>query len=355
MVPPVGRTVTATAPFDDLRNSTDDYLRRLMSTSSEYFSLRRSAGVYARGTTIHSIGGAGREALLSHVIARPTEFAQPGSVVDSLVLDDAGHVADVVLAVIDEDRTLVISERRDGAGDDMRAIALELGIHDVTIDALPEWGALAVEGPRAWEVVRGLTPDDIASLLLNEWQSVEIPGATVALLARTGTTAEYGYVVIADVLPDMLIDALQSALAEVAGALVGPQALLRARMEVNHPVVPDQFAGIATLEAGAGWAAGVGREDPYRGAGHPVPPQRRLVAVRSTRSLEHGRTVEAGGVPVGRIHLCAAEIDGETSYALALLDAPFDVPGLDLTVDGETATTVSRPAVQPISWTEPIG
>lgn len=326
-----------------------------MSTSSEYHALRRTAGVYARGTTIHSIGGAGREALLSHVIARPTEFAQPGSVVDSLALNDDGQVTDFVLAVIDEDRTLMISECRDRAGDEMNAVALALGIHDVTIDALPGWGVLAVEGPRAWEVVRGLIEDDIASLLLNEWQPVEIPGASVALLARTGTTAEYGYVVIADVPSDVLIDTLRPSLAEVGGALVGPEAVLRARIEVNHPVVPDQFEGVTALEAGAGWAAGVGREDPYRGAGLAVPPQRRLVAVRSANSLVRGRAVDAGGVPVGRIHFCAAEVDGETSYALALLDAPFDVPGLDLTVDGETARTVARPAVQPLSWIEPIG
>ncbi len=70
--------------------------------------------------------GAGREALLSHIIARPTEFAQPGSVVDSLILDDDGRVADFVLAVIDEDRTLVVSEHRAGAGEDMRAVALLL-------------------------------------------------------------------------------------------------------------------------------------------------------------------------------------------------------------------------------------
>lgn len=326
-----------------------------MSTSSDYFSLRRSAGVYARGTIIHSIGGAGREALLSHIIARPTEFAQPGSVVDSLILDDDGRVADFVLAVIDEDRTLVVSEHRAGAGEDMRAVALLLGIDDVTVDTLTGWGVVAIEGPRSWEVVRGLASDDIATLLLNEWQPVRVPGASVALLARTGTTAEYGYVVIADLSPEALVDTLRAPLAQVGGAVVGPEALLRARIEVNHPVVPDQFDGITVLEAGAGWAAGVGRENPYRGAGHAVPPQRRLVAVRSTNALEGGSTVEAGGVPVGRIHLCAAEVEGESSYALALLDVPFDVPGLELSVGGDSIRTVSRPAVQPVSWTESIG
>lgn len=347
--------MTATVSFRGACNSTDDHLRRPVSTNSEYFSLRRSAGVYARGTTIHSIGGAGREALLSHVIARPTAFAQPGSVVDSLVLDDDRRVADFVLAVVDEDRTLVISEHGPGTGEEMRAVAHALGIEDVTVDTLTDWGAVAIEGPRSWEVVRGLAADEIANLLLNEWQSVEIPGASVALLARTGTTAEYGYLLVADLPYEVLIDTVRSPLAEVGGAFVGPQALLRARIEVNHPVVPDQFDGITVLEAAAGWAAGVGREDPYRGTGHAVHPQRRLVAVRSTSSLERGSAVEAGRVPVGRIHLCAAQIEHETSYALALLDAPFDVPGLELTVDGETVRTVSRPAVQPVSWTEPIG
>lgn len=326
-----------------------------MSTSSEYFSLRRSAGVYARGTTIYSISGAGREALLAHVVARPTEFAQPGTVVDSLVLDDGGRATDFVLAIVDEDRALLVSECGDTAGDELRAAALALGVGDVAVDVLTGWGAVAVEGPRAWEVVRDLHADDIASLLLNEWQSVEIPGASVALLARTGTTAEYGYLVVADLAADALIGILRAPWEGVGGALVGRDALLRARMEVSHPVVPEQFDDITTLEAGAGWAAGIGREDSFRGAGHTVRSKRRLVAVRSARPLGRGEVLEVGGLPVGRIHLAAAEIDGQTSYALALLDSPFDVPGLELTVGGDTVRTVSRPAVQPVSWTEPIG
>lgn len=326
-----------------------------MSTSSEYFSLRRSAGVYARGRTICSISGAGRESLLAYLVARPTEFAQPGTVVDSLVLDEEGRATDFVLAIMDEDRALLVSDCGNTAGDELRAAALALGVDDVTVDVLTGWGAVAVEGPRAWEVVRDLPADDIASLLLNEWQSVEIPGASVALLARTGTTAEYGYLVVADLPPEALAETLQPSLEGVGGAFVGSEALLRARIEVNHPVVPEQFDGITTLEAGAGWAAGLGRPDSFRGADHAVPPQRRLVAVRSTRPLGRGESVDAGGLPVGLIHLGAADIDGQTSYALALIDAPFDVPGLDLTVGGHTVRTVSRPAVQPVSWTEPIG
>lgn len=326
-----------------------------MSTSSEYFSLRRSAGVYARGTTICSISGAGRESLLAHLVARPTEFAQAGTVVDSLVLDEKGRATDFVLVIVDEDRALLLSECGNTAGDEPRAAALALGVDDVTIDDLTGWGAVAVEGPRAWEVVRDLLTEDIASLLLNEWQSVDVPGASVALLARTGTTAEYGYLVVADLLPDALVETLRPSLEGVGGVLVGSEALLRARIEVNHPVVPDQFDGITTLEAGAGWAAGLGRSDSFRGADHAVPPRRRLVAVRSTRPLGRGESVDAGGLPVGRIHLSAADIDGQTSYALALIDAPFDVPGLELSVGGDPVRTVSRPTVQPVSWTEPIG
>lgn len=326
-----------------------------MSISTEYSAIRRSAAAYERAGTLVAVTGAGRDAVVTHVLARSTEFAQPGSVVDSLVLDDDGAVIDSVVAIMDESRTLIHSDAAAGLGDEVRAVSRTVDVRDVTVDTLAEWAAVGVEGPRSWEVVRDLLDDDIASLLLNEWRPIHLPGASASLLARTGTTAEYGYLVVADVPAEQILDRIRAALEAVDGAVVGSQALLRARLEVNHPVVPEQFLGLTPLEAGAGWAAGVGRQDAFRGARPAVVPHRRLVAVRSERPLEAGQVVEAAGRPVGRVHLCAPEIDGVTSYALALIDTPFDVPGLDLSIGGRPAKTVSRPAVQPASWIESIG
>ncbi len=326
-----------------------------MSISTEYSAIRRSAAAYERTGTLLAITGAGRDAVVTHVLARSTEFAQPGSVVDSLVLDDDGAVIDSVVAIMDESRTLIHSDVAGGLGEEVEDASRTVGVQDVTVDALEGWAAIGVEGPRSWEVVRDLLDEDIASLLLNEWRPIHLPGAVTALLARTGTTAEYGYLVIADLPAEQILERIRPALDGVDGAVVGPQALLRARLEVNHPVVPAQFTGLTPLEAGAGWAAGVGRQDAFRGARPAVAPDRRLVAVRSERPLEGGQVVEAAGRPVGRVHVCAPEIPGVTGYALALIDTPFDVPGLEVFIGGTPAETVSRPAVQPASWIEPIG
>lgn len=326
-----------------------------MSTSTDYTALRQAAGAYQRASHVYALRGAGREALLSQFIARPTEFVQPGSVIDSLVLDDSGHPVDFVLAIMDEGRTLLLSEQERTELSQIAAFAHSLGLTDVTVEELPSWGAVAVEGPRAWQVVQHLLDDDIAGLLLNEWRPIELVGAGEAFLARTGTTAEYGYLIVADVPAADIFTTLNDPLLDAGGSLVGQEGLLRARLEVNHPVLPDQFAGITVVEAGAGWMAGIDRTDAYRGATEFEAPTRRSIAVRSEHALVSGTTVEADGRVIGTIQVSAPAVDGETAYALALVDSPFDVPGLDLQADSAPVRTVSRPAVQPVSWIETIG
>ncbi len=180
----------------------------------------------------------------------------------------------------------MISEHRPDAGEDMRAVALSLGIHDVTVDVLtggessPSRAPLV--GSRRWT-----RRSDIATLLLNEWQPVEIPGASVALLARTGTTAEYGYVVVANVAREC--SWTFSARLPRSGCIRRPRGSPpRAdRGEPSGGARPVRRHHRA--EAGAGWAAVVGREDPYRGAGHAVPPETPTRCRSSDRSLERGK------------------------------------------------------------------
>lgn len=85
---------------------------------------------------------------------------------------------------------------------------------------------------------------------------------------------------------------------------------------------------------------------------------RSLVAVTATTSSipAAGTSVTAGGeTEIGRIHHTLPSAGQPQGFALALLDAPFNVPGLELQAGGVTLTTISRPSVDPVSWTEPIG
>jgi len=321
-----------------------------MSTSSEYVALRRSAGFYDRARLIVAVSGAGTGALLSHALARSTEFLQPGSVADSLVLDDEGRVIDIVLAIVDESRTLLLSSAESDLVAELTAVAASLTLADVRIQALTGWSALAVEGPLSWRAVQHFIDDDIAGLVLNEWRPVTRDALPGGLLARTGTTAEYGYVVVTPTDPEAVIALLDPADLSVVGA----EALLRARMEVNHPVL-EQFTGMSVVDAGAGWAAGIEREDTFRGGDRLGGTGQRLVAIRFEGELTDGTDLAADGEHIGHVHLVAPSTGDEEGFALATLRSPFDVPGLELDANGVAVRTVSRPAVRPLSWVEPIG
>lgn len=326
-----------------------------MIATDGYKALRESAGTFPRGHRLVEVGGPGRQRLLNHLIARPTEYAQPGTVVESLVLDDDGRPVDLVLCVIDEPRVLLLSDRDGGALEDLDAVARRLGIDDVEIVARSGWAAVAIEGPESWRAVADVAGEDIAGVLFNEWREVEAPvTSTPAIFARTGGTAEYGYLVIAEADPVVLLEWLTGLAGAVGGGRSSSDAIDRARIEVNHPVL-GSFDGLTVAEAGVAWMAGLGRDDEFRGKPSSAePPQRRLVAATSSADLVQGTSVSADGRVVGRIQAVAPRAEQPTSIALVLLDLPFDVPGLTLDADGTELRTVSRPTVDPVSWVQGI-
>lgn len=330
-----------------------------LDLSEGYNALRRSAVVYPRARHIVEVSGPGRQALLSYVLARPTEYAQPGTALESLVLSENGVPVDMVLAVFDEMRAVLLSDVEHSVLTKLDAIAESRRIQDVGIARMHDWSAAQVEGPAAWRAVSPFLKEDIAGVLLNEWRAVTItPSPDSAILVRTGTSAEYGYLLIARASSAQLTDWLAVQSAGWGGERCSEAALLRARVEVNHPVIGAQFDGVSVVEAGGGWLGGLGRQDAYRGKPDEEPsrPRRRLLAVQSVHDLPpRGSAVLAGEKQVGSIHLVAPRVGQPTSLGLALLDAPFDVPGLEMRTEAGLLVTVSRPAVEPASWVEGIG
>jgi glycine cleavage system aminomethyltransferase T len=336
----------------------------MLDTTSGYHALRNTAGAYRRGTSILSVAGADRGALVSFVCAKRTEFAQPGTVTESIALSPEGRVDALILVIVEDERILLASDQV--VRIDAEAIAASLGLTQVTVaDVTANFTAASVEGPRSWRAVDELVDDDISSVLLNEVRAISVTaGAETAVpgvLARVGTTAEYGYLILIEA-PGAVVDALDVAvrLAEqVGGGEVNRESLLRAQAEVSHPLVPAQFDGLSVAEAGALWTLSADREDEFSGRSvlDAGLPGRRLIAVTAPASdaPEAGAAVFAGETQVGRIQVSLARAGQPDGFALALLDTPFHVPGLTLNAAGTELLTVSRPAVDLISWAEPIG
>jgi aminomethyltransferase len=330
-----------------------------MDDRAAYEAIRNTTAVYQRGRRFVEVGGLQRGELLSWVLAKPTEYAQPGTSVDTLALDDEGHPIDLLLAIFEEDRTILISDVEHGVLDELAAIAEERGLTDVTVAELDGWCAVALEGPSCWHAVEDLVEDDLASMTLMERRTATGPNGEEGMLVRAGTTAEFGYLWVGQADAEAIVQAFAERAEELEGGLITADALLRANLEINHPVFPQMFEGLTLREAGVEWLAGAGRDDDYRGQPDDLetPRSRGLIAVYAPghEIPPAGTPVEAGGVAVGAIFLAAPQVGQPDGFALALLDAPFDVPGLDLEAAGVALRTVSRPAVDPKSWTETIG
>jgi aminomethyltransferase len=333
----------------------------MLDTTAGYHALRNAAGAYRRGTSILSVTGADRSALVSYVCAKRTEFAQPGTVTESIALSQQGRAESLILVIIEDERILLASDQV--VSIDTDAVMAALGLTQVTVaDVTAGFTAASVEGPRSWRATDELVDDDIASVLLNELRPISVAEtAAPALLARVGTTAEYGYLILIEA-PAAEVDALDVAvrLAEqVGGGEVNRESLLRAQAEVSHPLVPAQFDDLSIAEGGALWTLSADRDDDFSGRSvlDAGVPGRRLIAVTAPASdaPEAGAAVFAGDTQVGRIQVSLARAGQPNGFALALLDTPFHVPGLTLNSAGTELRTVSRPAVDLVSWAEPIG
>jgi glycine cleavage system aminomethyltransferase T len=98
----------------------------MLTTDASYAAIRNTAGVYNRGGEVLRLTGADRLQLLSWLLAKQTEFAEPGTVVESLILAESGAVDGSALVVLDEeidhrDRRITDTPPADRPGCDRRA------------------------------------------------------------------------------------------------------------------------------------------------------------------------------------------------------------------------------------------
>jgi glycine cleavage system aminomethyltransferase T len=328
--------------------------------AEQYAALREGTGYYPVAASLVKLTGLERGELLRLVLARDSQYAEPGSARESLILDDTAAVWDVVTHIEQDETSWLISQSRTDLPGLLASIAERGGLAEVEIiDAAPGWIAIAFEGPRAWELAAQLVDSDVSSLVLHGATGVTLPGTDAGgVLARIGSTGEYGYLLLAPA------EFGAGAWARAQSAReVGAQALRRARTEVRHPQIPAQSHGLTVREADLEWLVDWNREDEFLGSralkGLP-PPARGLIAVSADRNLAQGARVEAGGRPIGTIQLIAPLDGADHQLALALVDKPFDVPGLTLASLDEAgretaALTLASPTVSPRSWTGELG
>jgi len=330
----------------------------------EHLAVRNNAGVFDWASTGEiEIQGRDAWALVQKVIVNDASRMPVGRVLYTTMCRPTGAImSDVTIYRLGEDRywcmtawgSNQVGQRPEFDWLLEQARGLDVCVTDVSSGV----AVLAVQGPRAREIVAQLGPADLGALRYMWFTETGLAGAPRALISRTGYTGELGYelIVPAEYAYD-LWDALETAGRPFGLCHAGLETAFSLRMEKGYIARFDFMDDVTPLEAGMGWTVKFDKDE-FIGRAALAKQQveglrRKLVSVAMG-----DETLPAGGCPilhdgsvVGKITSSAYGYSVGCPLALALVSADLTRPDLpvDVEVDGRLhpARIVQRPFYDP--------
>ena len=203
-----------------------------------------------------------------------------------------------------------------------------------------ETGLIAVQGPRAEDVVAGLADHDVRAIGYYHFARGKIAGVTT-LVSRTGYTGEDGFELY---LPwndtERVWTALLDAGKSVDAAPIGLGARDTLRLEMRYALYGNDIdATTNSLEAGLGWVVKPAKGDFLGKAAiervRADGPRRRLVGIEmADRSIaRHGYAVLVNGRRVGEVTSGSYGPSVDKSIAMAYLETELAAVGTAVDVE----------------------
>ena len=277
--------------------------------------------------------------------AQYTALLNPqGGIIDDIIFYYQGEKATAQQAVVivnagttDKDKAWIMSHLKNSS---------------ITMADISQQQALiALQGPKAAEVLQALTTDDLTTMAAFTHQTVSINGQS-AFVARTGYTGEDGFEIMSE--PDAARQLWQNFL-EVGVTPCGLGARDTLRLEAAMSLYGQEIDETTTpLEAGLGWLVHLKTKGDF--IGRSVLEQqkkegikRRLVGLEmSGRHIaRHGYRVIFEGQPVGEVTSGTLAPTVGKAIALAYVPKPLSKLGqsLEIEIRGKTypAKVVKKP------------
>lgn len=312
---------------------------RFSGDRAEHEAVRTAAGLFdlSHMAQIEVHGPQAAQALDAALVSEVSRLSPGRARYTMLVTADGGILDDLIVYRLTEDEFLVIANaaNRETVLDQLtvRSAAHQVGIVDRTTTR----GLIALQGPRAAEVLSTLTDADLTDLRYYASKSVEIAGIPV-LLARTGYTGEDGFelssaAVSAADLWQALLDAGQDA-GVIPCGLASRDSL---RLEAGMPLYGNELScEITPYDVGMNRLVHLDREfvgQEALAARADRPPRYHLVALHGA-----GRRAARAGYPV---YLAGEQIGEITSGILSpTLGHPIALTRLDRDLPAQTDVTV---------------
>jgi aminomethyltransferase len=228
-----------------------------------------------------------------------------GQVHYSTILNDRGTIEDDCLVYRFADKLMMVVNASNAAKD-FAHISAQLGRFDAQlVDASADYALLALQGPRAGDVLQPLTDTDLAPIKYYHFTEGQVAGVP-AIIARTGYTGEYGFeLYIRNEYGPQLWQALM-ATGQVTPCGLGARDTLR--LEMGMALYGNDIDDTVTpLEGGLSWLVkmkkgeftGRAALEQQKAAGVP----RRLVGftLPERNIARHGYPVFCNGQPSGAV------------------------------------------------------
>ena len=301
---------------------------------AEHEAVRKNAGVFdVSHMGEFRITGPDALKFLQHVTPNDVSKLKPGRAqYNWLPNDRGGLVDDIYIYMVAENEYLMVvnAGNIDKAWAHLNALAS--GFDVKLTDESDGWALLAVQGPKAAELLQPHTDTDLSAKKKNAYFSAKLFGQDVKL-ARTGYTGEDGFEVFVDAKhAEELWDNLLGL--GIAPAGLGARDTLR--LEAGFPLYSHEFGDdIHPLSSHYGWV--VKDKEHHGREGLRAAPTQKLIGLKLEKvPVREGYPVKAGGKVVG--HVTSGTTSPSLGYpiAMALVDATSaDADSFEVEVRGK--------------------
>ena len=286
---------------------------------AEHEAVRERAGVFdVSHMGEFRITGPDALKFLQHVTPNDVSKLRPGRAqYNWLPNDRGGLVDDIYIYMAAEGEYLMVVNAGNIAKDWAHLGALAPGFDVQLTDESDRWALLAVQGPKAAELLQPHTDTDLSTKKKNAYFPTQLFGLSTHL-ARTGYTGEDGFEVFVDAGD---AEALWDQLLGLGITPAGLGARDTLRLEAGFPLYGHEFGeDIHPLSSHYGWVV---KDKEHHGRGAlRAEPRQKLIGLKLERvPVREGYPVKVGGAVVGHVTSGTTSPTLGHPIALALVDA----------------------------------
>jgi len=328
---------------------------------AEHLAVRERAGLFDWSSTGEiEIQGRDALALAQRVIVNDAAKMPIGRVLYSTMCKPDGAIlSDITLYRLGENRYWVMTAWGSNAAQQRvefdwivdAAKGLAVSVTDVSSGV----ALLALQGPRARDILAPLTPINLGALPYMHSLETTLASIPRVLISRTGYTGELGYeIIVAAEYVHALWDTLFAAGQKFRMLLAGQKAAFSLRIEKGYIMRFDFMDNVTPLEAGLGWtvkfAKGdfIGRDALWRQKQAGIT--RALVSVEMLDEFlpANGASIAENGNLIGKVTSSAYGHTLGRPLALGLVSVANAQPGSSVSVEVEGKAHPARIAQRPV-------